>query len=211
MSIPRLMACIQSLPAKDQDFANSLINQSQKRELSERQMYWVAVLIDRALPKTDLISTDVSVSGIVELLRRNNNAKRPKIRFFIGETEFILSVAGSQARVPGSINVVSTGQWYGRIHTDGRYEPSQKSIEGEPHAVIISALNLIAQDPAKAAAEYGKKTGRCCFCFLGLDDPRSLEVGYGPVCAKHYKLPWNATKLETELLVKKLTNKQAFG
>jgi hypothetical protein len=210
MSISRLMACIQSLPAKDQDFANSLINQSQKRQLSEKQLYWVAVLIDKTLPKTDLVPTSVSVTGIVELLRRNNNAKRPKIRFFIGETEFILSVAGSQARVPGSINIVSTGQWYGRIHTDGRYEPSQK-IQAERHTAVIETLNIIAQDPVKAAAEYGKKTGRCCFCFLSLDDPRSLEVGYGPVCAKHYKLPWNATKLETELLVKKLTNKQAFG
>jgi hypothetical protein len=40
------------------------------------------------------------------------------------------------------------------------------------------------------AAEHGHKTGNCCFCSRPLNDARSTEVGYGPVCADKWELPW---------------------
>lgn len=39
------------------------------------------------------------------------------------------------------------------------------------------------------AALHGKMTGKCCFCNSPLIDQKSTDVGYGPVCAKHYGLP----------------------
>jgi len=33
-------------------------------------------------------------------------------------------------------------------------------------------------------------TGNCCFCRRELTDKRSTEVGYGPICADHFSLPW---------------------
>lgn len=204
-----LQSNVSNLNTKDQSFAQSLLDQSVVRVLSEKQMYWVNILADRATPSEIIIPTTISVTGIIELIRRNNNAKRPKIRFFIGETEFTLSVASSKAKFPGTINV-NGGFWYGRIHQDGRYELSSR-IEQSAHEPIIKALLEVAADPAKAAAEYGKKTGRCCFCALSLTDERSLNVGYGAICAKNYRLPWNCTELEKLVLVKELTPAQAFG
>jgi len=111
-----LQSNVSNLNPKDQSFAQSLLEQAVVRVLSEKQMYWVNILADRAAPVTpEVIPTTISVTGIIELIRRNNNAKRPKIRFFIGETEFTLSVAGSKAKFPGTINVTA-GYWYGRIH-----------------------------------------------------------------------------------------------
>jgi len=208
--ITRLMMCVSSLPAKDQNFANSLIEQAQRKQLSEKQLYWVDALILKTETKPETMPTAISVPGIIELIRRHNNAKRPKIRFLIGQDEFVISVASSQSSVPGSLNIVCNKIWYGRIHTDGRYEPSRRIAE-DKNTEVVAALNAIAQDPVKAAMEYGKNTGHCCFCALKLDDPRSLVVGYGPICAKHYRLPWNASALEVELLVKKLTDQEAFG
>ncbi len=156
------------------------------------------------------MNTLMTVTGIIELIRRNNNAKRPKIHFLIDGKEFKLSVAGSKARFPGTVNVTDSYRYYGRIHPDGRYEPS-KGYTREIHDMVLKVLHEIAADPAKAAAEYGKKTGRCCFCSLPLTDARSLMVGYGKICAGHYCLPWNVSELEKLILVPDLTDRQAFG
>lgn len=215
MSINNLALCLIYLNQKDQVFAKSLIECAERNPLSEKQEYWVKELINRAAisfeQKQTAVQTTVSVQGIIELIRRNNNAKRPKIRFLVNDVEFVISVASSSASIPGSLNIVSSNQWFGRIHLDGKYEASRK-ISEDKHADVVKSLTVIAADPTKAAADFGKKTGRCCFCSLHLDDAKSLEVGYGPICAKRYKLPWgNLTTLEKIVMIKELTDKQAFG
>lgn len=43
---------------------------------------------------------------------------------------------------------------------------------------------------AEKAAAFGKLYGVCVFCGLTLTNEASIEVGYGPVCAENYGLPW---------------------
>ena len=46
---------------------------------------------------------------------------------------------------------------------------------------------------AQEAADLGHASHHCAFCGLELTDDgegRSVEVGYGPICAKKYGLPW---------------------
>jgi hypothetical protein len=43
---------------------------------------------------------------------------------------------------------------------------------------------------AEEAAAFGRATGCCVFCARELTDDRSVEVGYGPVCAANNELPW---------------------
>ena len=46
---------------------------------------------------------------------------------------------------------------------------------------------------AAEAAALGHATSHCCFCGLDLTDDgegRSVDVGYGPVCARKNGLPW---------------------
>lgn len=38
----------------------------------------------------------------------------------------------------------------------------------------------------EAAKEYGRKTGTCIVCSAELTDPKSVEAGIGPVCAKKF-------------------------
>jgi len=45
-----------------------------------------------------------------------------------------------------------------------------------------------------AAVASGHASGACCFCSRQLDDPRSVAHGYGPICAGHYGLPWDAAR-----------------
>lgn len=129
--------------------------------------------------------------------------KHPRIRLMTGDgAVIVLTVAGQTARVPGSINVTSPGSfsdrtWYGRIHSDGRWEPSRMAPSS-----LAATLADLAADPAAAAAAYGRMTGYCCFCERELTDARSVAVGYGPICAGHYGLPWGqAAEVEQEALV----------
>ena len=98
--------------------------------------------------------------------------------------------------MPGSINVATPGrygenEWFGRITRQGEFLPSRKYDASQQTAVGL-ALQAMANDPAKAAGEFGRLTGRCCFCALPLSDERSTKVGYGPVCAKNWGVPWGS-------------------
>lgn len=51
-------------------------------------------------------------------------------------------------------------------------------------------LDRLNADPVGFLAECGKDMDRCCYCNLPLEDPRSKKVGYGPICAGRWGLPW---------------------
>jgi hypothetical protein len=55
-------------------------------------------------------------------------------------------------------------------------------------AGLVALLERFAKEPAKVASEFGRATGRCCFCNAALTDARSTAVGFGPVCAETWSL-----------------------
>jgi hypothetical protein len=139
------------------------------------------------------------LSGVLAIFdRAKEHLKFPAIVLSvpaINETVRI-AMAGAKAAVPGSLKVESMTKdgkfgrlWYGRVHRNGNYERAH----GAPDA-IADRLAEFAADPVKVAGEHGHLTGNCCFCNLALKDERSTAVGYGPVCAKHYGLPWGVTQ-----------------
>lgn len=185
-----LLENIKNLNESDMKFAMSLLS---RRTLSEKQLYWLGVLADKASGKDKKPETFMveNMAGINNLFAKASaNLKYPKIRLQTKDTVLRLTLAGSKSRIPGSINVCSEkGQdWYGRIHDDGKFEASRKTDNTIMHA-IYDVLMCLSKDPAGTAAAYGKMTGNCCFCSQPLSDDRSVAVGYGPVCAKHYGLP----------------------
>ena len=111
----------------------------------------------------------------------------PKARFLApgGRGELRLTLAGPRSKVPGSIQVYVANQWVGRVEPpDGRVTGS---LASEP--ALLDMLVMIANNPAEAAQAYGALTCRCSFCGLPLTDDGSVEVGYGPTCAKRWGLP----------------------
>ncbi len=113
-----------------------------------------------------------------------------------------ITVAGERAKVPGSLTVTSADRggdgarvWYGRVLLDGSYFAASACTPRE-RTEIEARLRAFSADPAKVAGEHGRLTGCCCFCNRKLDDERSTAVGYGPVCADHFGLPWGARPAE---------------
>jgi Family of unknown function (DUF6011) len=173
--------------------------------LSDKQWHWVGELTKRA---SQTQKAKVQVGDLSALLALFDKAKahfkRPAIVLSVeGMDKFVrLSVAGPQAKAPGTINVATAepfgdGKWFGRITRLGEFQPSR---EEAPQA-LVPALVRFACDPvleakrhAKATAQRinGKLVGLCCFCNQRLTDERSTDVGYGPICAGHYGLPWGS-------------------
>lgn len=195
-----LQSKVHLLPQRDQDFAASLLS---SRLLSEKQLYWVGKLIERAdaVVASPVATAEIdNVAGIVALLNKGRTSlKNPKISFFALDQHLQLTIAGDRARCPGSINVCEADGdgWFGRIHQDGKFEPSRR-VTAETTTAITAALQAFAADPQGVALAYGRRTGNCCFCCKPLVDPVSVHVGYGPICAKRYELPHRHTGLTTE-------------
>lgn len=64
---------------------------------------------------------------------------------------------------------------------------------------LVQALKDLAHDPVAFLAERGREEGECSFCRRALTDERSLEVGYGPICAQRYGLAWGENQKAEEV------------
>jgi len=129
----------------------------------------------------------VEAHAVTEFLKaaQGRGLRAPKVRFLApGGGELRLGLAGGRTKYPGSVQVKVNGEWVGRVEADGSLTPRLAAMPG-----MVDTLTAVAQDPATAAARYGALMGRCSFCGLQLTDAGSVEVGYGPVCAKSYGLP----------------------
>ena len=79
----------------------------------------------------------------------------------------------------------SSGKLYGKVRVDGYWEYLAGAMKGARHLT------------ADEAAAYGHRHHACVFCATPLEDERdgcSVQVGYGPVCAGKYGLPWGPPK-----------------
>jgi len=175
------------------NFAGDLVRGFEKyKGWTEGQRPWAHKLANEHLaPKPERKLTTETFPRLVAMMQlAASNLKRPKITFNWEGRTVQLSIAGNTARVPGSLNVTDGGPygesiWYGRIVPTGEYDAGRANENW-----VTQALVALDKDPAASAAEHGHRTGRCCFCNIEIRTNESLAVGYGPVCADHYGLPW---------------------
>ena len=86
---------------------------------------------------------------------------------------------------PGCLYVKDAANNYvGKITADNHFRTMTPTV---PQA-IQDELRVIAVGGIEALKLLGKLSGFCSFCGRQLDDPDSVERGYGPVCAKKYHL-----------------------
>lgn len=193
-AVDTLRENFQNLAEKDRGFAQSLIDQYESRRfLSDKQVYWVLQLSERATkpkPTTDLGGDLVPMVTMFRLA--GNKLKRPRVRFITntGRT-FVVYPAGAESKNAGWLYAKATGGDYlGKINpVDGMFVRSRECDDS-----VVDALATFAKDPVQAATAYGNRTSSCCFCGKELTDKRSIEAGYGPTCAQHYGLSWGDVK-----------------
>lgn len=178
------------IPARDLDFCSSIVSAWEHGRASEKQAHWMGIMWERhCAPKAS--APELDLSRLFTLLQeaRANGLKRP----------FILTAGGpfdpvrlSLSRDGEAVYIVDKASdlYLGAVR-DGKFLPSGKaSLAASDKTALVADLAAMAADPAGKAAAYGHATGCCCFCARELTDQRSIAVGYGPICADHYGLPW---------------------
>jgi len=193
--IEALRNALPKLSARSQEFAESLLMQAADRGLTEKQMFWVRKLCE---PVADTAKANLGdFSRVLGLFATASDAglKHPKVRLQLNDgSPIVLAVAGSNSKYAGQINVTDgkpfgSNVWYGRVNSEGQFMLSPK-IAANTAACVTALLVNFATNPAGVASAYGHATGNCCFCAKTLTDQRSVSVGYGPICADKYALPW---------------------
>jgi hypothetical protein len=190
------------LPAKDQDFAASLLDQLERKgKLSDKQWFWVDTLAARiGVRPVEPVTLDVGdFAGVVTLFTKaKQHLKYPRIRLQLPDGRpLVLTLAGPGSSRAGWVTMTDgrpfgENLFYGRVSPSGNWEMGQ-AIDEIVGDAVAELLHRLAADPEQVASSYGKLTGCCCFCTSQLSDPKSTAVGYGPVCAKRWGLPWGTT------------------
>jgi len=179
------------------EFVDSLVAAFSRRgSWSAGQRPWAHKLVQDAEARAAEPAPERSVECFDELLRiihlASAKLKYPKIVTEFDEGVIKVGMAGSRAKYPRSLNVTNggtyeDGKFYGRIHLDGTFEASRNCPEW-----VLQALIEFNADPVSQARLQGQRYGTCCFCCRHLETDESVTVGYGPICADHYGLPWGA-------------------
>jgi len=166
------------------DFAASLVTQYQRKgALSERQ--WDAA--ERMIQKVaatrkakEACKREVDASKVEALfaVARGNGLKKPRFR----AGSLMLSLAPDTGRNAGAIYVKSDGEYVGKV-MNGQFMPVARCTPD-----VAETLAHVVRDPLDAAVQYGRETGNCACCGRLLTDPRSVELGIGPVCKDRWGL-----------------------
>ena len=105
----------------------------------------------------------------------------------------------NKTRYPGSI-IITNGKSFG--HPDqrilGYIHLNGSVILNEMPDQLEIQIWLIITDPVEKIAINGMRYNHCCFCGIELTDRRSVEHGYGPICAEKWGLPWDNVALTVE-------------
>ena len=177
-------------------FASDLHKKSQSQPLSESQLVWahtfaIQFLEDKVLPRKQ-VGQPILTQIFQMLTGAGEKLKRPKIQLIDEESRQIITLylAGTRSKYPNTIQVVCGESWYGRIECLPLINSAQFVQVQLCPDWVAKLIERFAENPAAVAAEYGRITGNCSFCIHPLTDERSTTVGYGPVCARNYQLPW---------------------
>lgn len=159
-------------------FARSLLTQA--NHLSPKQLAWVHKLTTNAKVAPPMYA---NIAKIFD--HAGERLVRPMVTINIADMVILLKKLPSDHHLyPNQLYVYVDGKYNGRIDLRGQY------ISGTSCMDITHILSQLNADPQEYARRYGHTTGRCCFCNKKLTTDRSMQAGYGPVCAFNYNLAY---------------------
>lgn len=183
---------------KSNDFAQSLFESfGRYGNLSEKQQAWAFKLAEDNTPtiEQDTLPERIQTAMFDALIAwfQATGLKTPRITLNINGLTLKVAMAGSRSRYCGDLMVTDgkaygNNQYWGRIQADGANRLTSNCPDW-----VTARLVAWNDNPASILDEaraHGHKTGNCCFCSKFLTTRESVTVGYGPICAGKYGLPW---------------------
>lgn len=151
------------------EFSGSLVSAWRRGRLSAKQELWLLKLAhDASQP-----AVAGPYAGLVARITRMQERAKGRVQFRLPEVTVKAVTRGFNA---GACYIYSpSGEYWGKISPAGELH-SSLAPELRPH------LDEAAADPVAAAVRYGRLTGNCACCGQRLSNPRSVELGIGPIC-----------------------------
>jgi len=179
------------------DFEHNLLSCARADAIESRLCGVAAYIIEayrRDTGKSAPAKPTVDLTGLLRIHAMFDTAEKSQLKYPVirlqenAESRCLsLSKAAATSNNAGCLYVKDTisKAYYGKITPQGRFFGVAACS-----STVEQQLQRFAANPEELASRYGKLTGRCCFCGRSLDDERSTEVGYGPVCAEKFGLKW---------------------
>lgn len=198
-----LAANISKLERHEQGFAGGLVSYFMKHgQLSAKQLPHAARFIDRLrsltnpdAPRSTTIDWDTKALWALFTTAYQNQLTWPKIRFVLpsGKTGEVYRSASGERNL-----VIKLNDW--RVAELPRNRPiiwkSEDICKNETRVELKHLFDC--ENLVQRFASQGRETCNCSFCGLHLTNPQSVVVGYGPICADNWGLPWGEVCLPGE-------------
>lgn len=198
--VRKLAEVCDTLTGKWHAIAQDMIEkQARYGELSDKQLGLVRKMIgwatesqadrnERMKARAEQLDGNLKPLVAMMVLARTN-LKNPRIRIRSAIGDLAVTMAKDNSKNAGWLYLKAGSRYLGKIEPKQGLWMPVRGVEQE----VTDALNEFSKDPVQAAKAYGQETNNCCFCGKLLTDDRegrSVEVGYGPICASHFGLPW---------------------
>lgn len=157
-------------------------------EPSEKQVLWALKVAQEVVDAKAPEAVGPFLGLVAQINRMQEGAKRNVTLRFAGLT----LKAVTKGFNTGSVYVFLSESYVGKITKDGilKVDHSRETIE--------PALQAIAENPEKAARDYGRESGICSCCGRDLSDPVSIFGGIGPVCLERLSGKGARAELEAD-------------
>jgi len=172
------------LDARRQQIVRSINADNDRRGvLTSKQVALLGQFVAHMNERKEQVTLSFSnIFGAMQHARTNGNLKQPRMTFRFERGRLALRYDEPRNSTQGYVGVYQNNIYVGRI------DPSGAAV----FKPFITAENIdfireLDVSFFEVAAREGKRMGACCFCTRTLTDPVSLEHGYGPICARHYR------------------------
>jgi hypothetical protein len=141
-------------------------------------------------PRIATISWDTKALFALFTQAKKSGLTFPKIRFTLGQpgNEINYKIYARVHKNPGNLVLKQDGKHILELSPAGDFF-WDSSVENAEKLQLKHYLD--SEDLVKKLAATGRQTNNCCFCSTGLTNHISVAVGYGPICADNWGLPWD--------------------
>jgi hypothetical protein len=152
-------------------FVNDLLA---KKKASEKQIAWMHYLATQDVIDSQ---TPVEKGEFLPLVEKMYNAgANRRSKFQVRLPGITLSTVNRGANI-GCVYVYENNQYVGKITQNG-------DLIGNVSDDVKNLLDDANDNLLQLAKIYGHESGSCSICGRTLNDPLSVQMGIGPVCAK---------------------------
>lgn len=155
-------------------FAMNLVS---RKKLTQKQISWIHYLATESVKEMDQ-DQDSSRGEYYDLVTKMYTAGSLVSKFQVRLPGITISTVNRGANV-GCLYVYENKQYVGKITHQG-------VLIGNVSEDIKNILEDANENLLRLAQIYGHETGNCSVCGRTLNDPLSVQMGIGPVCAKRF-------------------------